>query len=599
MNTVIKHKGQLVRLTLCGAMTALCIVFCRLLGFPQTGIWRVDFGFLPIAAVGLLYGPLWAGVSYGVADLIGAAIFTGVNPMITLQKALIGALMGAFFRGRERLGWVRILLSMALISVLLDFAAMTVIFRVYFGYTWGAALLARGVNAAVNFALRVPILLVCDRRLIPLLATKGARLMADFSSYANSFQATPRLGLARIRHLMGLLGNPQEQLSCIHVGGTNGKGSVVMLLDAILRHAGKRVGRYVSPNLVHVGERIAVNGTPVSDAALAALLARIEGAAGETERALGERVSQFEIWTAAAFLYFAEQRCDYVILEVGMGGEFDATNVISSCVTSVLTRISLDHTEYLGSTLTEIARTKCGIIKDACQTGTVVSAPQDPAVMEIIKEEAEKHGNSVIFADPPEPRRHFGMHESFFFEGYGDIRCGLCGVHQIENACVALTVAKLLHIDIYDAQCGVTYATHHGRLEVLREDPLLIYDGGHNPNGVEALLVSLDRYLGKDTPRACIVACMQDKDLPLMLKLLSQRPTVFFFTTVQNNPRAMTSEALTEAAAALGIKGIPCPTLEAAIAAATDTRLPTVILGSLYLYADLPETLCPLKGELP
>ncbi len=411
---------------------------------------------------------------------------------------------------------------------------------------------------------------------------------SDFHTYANSFQAQPRLSLERIRALLARLGNPERRLKCLHIAGTNGKGSVAMFLDSILRQAKYRVGRYTSPNLVRVNERIVVNGEQIPEDRLAEVFDRIHPFADEVARETGESVSQFEIWTAAAFLYFAEEACDYVVLEVGMGGEFDATNAIDSCVVSILTRIELDHTAFLGATPAAIARTKCGIIKDDCLTRTVVSAPQLPEVAEVIKEEAEKHGNTVTFVDPPTPKRHYGMHESIFYPGYGDIRIGLAGVHQIENAYVALTVAELLGIDIFSAQCGVTYARHPGRMEVLREKPLLLYDGGHNPNGVTALMTSLDRYIG-ETPRTCIYACMQDKDFIPCLKLLAERPTRFIFTTVQDNPRAMPAEELTARAKEAGIDGIASPTLADTIRQATLIGEPTVICGSLYLYADLPE----------
>ncbi len=414
--------------------------------------------------------------------------------------------------------------------------------------------------------------------------------MPDFHTYANSFQTQPRLSLSRIRRLLTLLGNPEKKCRCIHIAGTNGKGSVAMFLDSILRQAKYRVGRYTSPNLVRVNERITVGGEPIGDEALNRVFMRIKPLSEQVEQEMGESVSQFEIWTAAAFLYFAEVSCDYVVLEVGMGGAFDATNAIDACVVSILTRIELDHTEYLGKTPAEIARTKCGIIKDACETHTVVSAPQLPEVAAVIKEEAEKHGNTAIFVDPPAPKRHYGMQESIFFPGYGDIRVGLAGIHQIENAYIALTVAKLLGVDIFSAQCGVTFARHPGRLEVLREKPLLVYDGGHNPNGVAALTASLDRYIGA-VPRVCIYACMQDKDFLPCLQMLAEKPTKFIFTTVQNNPRAMSAEELREKASEAGFSGIAEETLAGAIARATLMGLPTVICGSLYLYADLPAQL--------
>ena len=158
-------KKTLLRTCICGMLIGVAVVFCRWLGFPQNGIWRVEFSFLPIAIVAMLYGPLWAGASYGIADLIGAAIFTGVNPFITLVKVLTGVVMGVFFKGRKKIGYGRILVAFAIIGVALDFLAMTFIFHFGFGHTWEVAFVARGANALVNAAIRIPTLLLCDGRL--------------------------------------------------------------------------------------------------------------------------------------------------------------------------------------------------------------------------------------------------------------------------------------------------------------------------------------------------------------------------------------------------------------------------------------------------
>ncbi len=169
----------LVRTCVSGVMVALAVVFCRLLGFPQEGMWRVEISFLPIAFIAILWGPLWAGAAYGAADLIGAAMTTGINPFITIEKVLTGVVMGIFFRrrrgGKRENGWLRIVLAFAVVSVALDFCMMTLIFRFAFGYTWGAALIFRGANAAVNFAIRCILMLICDKTLTPRLVREGEK----------------------------------------------------------------------------------------------------------------------------------------------------------------------------------------------------------------------------------------------------------------------------------------------------------------------------------------------------------------------------------------------------------------------------------------
>lgn len=413
--------------------------------------------------------------------------------------------------------------------------------------------------------------------------------MEAFDRYARARQEKPRLGLCRMEALLAELGHPERSLACLHIAGTNGKGSVAVFLDSILREAGHHVGRYTTPELCDARERITENGQEIGEEELASLLSEMEAPTARVAEKLGDMPSPFEIFTAAAFLHFARQGCEYIVLEAGMGGALDATNVIEAPLVSVLTRISMDHTAYLGKTLGEIARQKAGIIKPACRTGSVFSAPQCAEVAAILEEEAEKAGNTLTFVAPPPPKRHYGMNEVFFFPGYGDIRCGLAGVHQIENAYLALSVAHRLGIDIFAAQCGVTFARHPARMEILRQDPLLLFDGAHNPGGIDALCTSLTRY-GVGAPCVCIYATMADKDHRACLARLAEMHGMqFIFTEVADNPRALPAAELAREAREMGVTGEAVPTLGKALRVAAGRGLPTVICGSLYLYADLPK----------
>ena len=267
----------------------------------------------------------------------------------------------------------------------------------------------------------------------------------NFKDYANSFQAVTVPGLERISLMLNLLGNPEKNLRFIHVAGTNGKGSVSANVACILEDAGYLTGKYISPNLIKVNERISVNGKDISDEELKETLDRIEPIAAKVEEALGIAPTQFEIWTAAAFLYFDKRGCDFVVLEVGLGGEFDATNVIEKNEIAIITRLGIDHTGYLGSTIADIARAKAGIIKELSGTGAVVTLRQDGNANEVISEVAESHGMRLIIAEPT----HVGTelcYERFSVGGISDILCGIAGYHQIENAALAVLAAKELGI---------------------------------------------------------------------------------------------------------------------------------------------------------
>ena len=614
----------LEKITLTAAMTALSIVLCRFLGYsPANTMFRVEIGFLPIALVGLLAGPLYSFVGYGLSDLIGSLVTTGMNPLILACKAAFGLILGLFLY-RRRPSLPLILLTLFVVGAGVDVFLMSAVFKTM-GYapSYAAALYTRTINALVNYPIRVAVLyLVCRFGLPPLLSAlkrRGRTVWgakderpgakdefsyseteapapsgktadgADFKTYANSFQTVSRLGLERETDLLARLGNPEKNLRCLHIAGTNGKGSVAAYLSAILCKAGSTVGLYTSPNLVRVNERISLNDEPIGDADLDRLLEKVEGAAKDGEAARGEAPTQFEIWTAIAFLYFAEKKVDYVVLETGLGGEFDATNVIEGNVAAILTKIDLDHVEYLGDTVEKIAETKSKIIKAACETGCVFSAPQSPEAERVIRRRAAEVGVTPVFSEPPAPGDFDLISERFSYRGI-DLAPSLGGLHQIENACLACDVALKLGVDPDAIAAGVAAARHPGRFELLSRDPVILYDGGHNPNGITALNRSLDRYF-PGAKMTVIFACMKDKEIAPSLRLLAEPGRDFIFTTVQNNPRALPADALREKAAELGIAGESRDNLSDAIDAAKKKGDMILVCGSLYLYADLPSEL--------
>ena len=582
----MKRVSFLKTLTVCAMMVALSVVFCRLLGFPQSGATRIELGFLPIAIVAVLYGPIWSMISYGLADFIGALIFTGVNPFITLCKIFFGLAMGFVFYKKEKIGLLRNILFFVIAGLLIDGLMMTPIFVHFFGYPWEAALAYRMIGLAVNTPARIIVMTLTDKFLLPPLKRQVHGKKSGFAAYANGFQAVPRLGLERITYLMGLLGNPQEKLRCIHVAGTNGKGSVCAFTESILRAAGYRVGKYISPNLVRVNERISIDGADISDADLNALLAKIEKIVPEAEKALGDKISQFEIWTAAAFCYFAEKAPDYVVLETGLGGEFDATNVICKNVMAVITQIDIDHTEYLGNTIEAIATTKSKIIKSSCESGVTVMSAQGSEAIATVQKEADAKGTRLVV---PKEAVLEGTSEIYEIISYGDmknLKLGLGGTYQVENACTAIECALALNIGEDAIREGLLHAKHSARFEIIDRDPTVIYDGGHNPNGVRSLKASIDRYY-PETERTIVFACMADKEFMPSLAMLNDGKSRFVFTTVQNNPRAMGAEALCVKAKEGGIDGEWRPNLKEAIAHARTLTPLVIVCGSLYLYGDL------------
>ena len=403
--------------------------------------------------------------------------------------------------------------------------------------------------------------------------------MGQFHSYANSFQAVARLELVSIKKMLEFLGHPEKGLRFLHVAGTNGKGSVCAFLQSILTEAGFRCGKYISPNLVSVCERISVDGEEISQKGMEELLSGMEDAARKTEEAIGSYPTQFEIWTAAAFCYFQEKRCDYVVLETGLGGTRDATNVIPDSAADIITRIAMDHMGYLGNSLSEIAEAKAGIIKN-----TLVTLEQEPPAMEVLERVCREKGHKMLVTGNVLVHEPVGMCECIDYAGMERLLLGIPGYHQIENAALAIETARLLQVDEPAIRAGLAKAKNPGRLEQLSEN--LIFDGAHNPNGMESLLFSLKRYFPKKTVQF-IMACMGDKDIKKeLLQIKRAYPDATIYTLmVQDNPRAMPAEQLAEKARSCGIYAEACKDFSE-IQKKSHSGL-TVVCGSLYLYRDL------------
>ncbi len=422
----------------------------------------------------------------------------------------------------------------------------------------------------------------------------------EFKNYANGFQAIARLRLEGIECLLKHLGNPHRDLKYIHVAGTNGKGSVCSFLQSIFTDAGCRTGKYTSPNLISVCERISVDGELISEEEMDRLLKVVEQAVQKTVMELGESPTQFEIWTGLAFLYFKEKNCDIVILETGLGGTRDATNIIQDNVASVITRLDLDHTEYLGDTIEQIAAEKAGIIK-APQNGgrgICITAIQEPSALDVLESFSKKNNNSLVVVKEPRINGFANFRENFDYTSamgveITDIDCGLCGIYQPENALLAIETALQLGIDVCHIKNGIKSAVNPARFEIISENPVTIYDGAHNKNGVAALCQCLVRYFPQWQGGTFVMGFMGDKDMNSAFDCLEasglMEGSQIYGVRVKNNPRAATSEEICRCAEAKGIKAIPFDSVGKAYEKAVACGKPVIVCGSLYLYKDFRE----------
>ena len=404
-------------------------------------------------------------------------------------------------------------------------------------------------------------------------------------------------GLSRTRTLLAALGDPHRQLKFIHVAGTNGKGSTAAMLAACLQAAGYRVGLYTSPFINRFNERIQVDGEQIPDRALVQLVEQVKPAAD----AMADVPTEFEIITALGMLWFARQRCDIVVLEVGLGGTLDSTNVIDPPECAVITALGMDHVKELGPTLAEIASAKAGIIKPGSPVVSYGGVPEADAV---IARAAARQNAPLTVVDFAKLNVRGGDLDgvNFDFDGLENIRLPLIGSYQPKNAAVAITALRVLrqrgwNIPESAIRQGLEQVSWPGRFELLRHSPAFLLDGSHNAHGMRATVQSLrDRFPGQKF--VFLLSIMADKDVDEMLELLL--PLAKRFVTVAaHTPRAMPAQTLAEHIRVRGGTAEPAPSIEAGVARAVALggSGPVCALGTLYFSGEVRTAFAQLTGR--
>ncbi|MCL2563805.1 MAG: bifunctional folylpolyglutamate synthase/dihydrofolate synthase [Oscillospiraceae bacterium] len=413
-------------------------------------------------------------------------------------------------------------------------------------------------------------------------------------AYLNSYSwLGSRLGLDRIRELMNRLGNPQVRLRFVHLAGTNGKGSTACFLASVLQAAGYRTGLYTSPYIHTFHERMQVDGVPIPDDALTHIVDRVRLCAD----AMDDHPTTFELVTAVAFCWFSEAECDIVVLETGMGGGLDATNVIAAPEVAVITPIDMDHMEYLGDTVAKIAQAKAGIIKPE---RPVVSARQRPEAAAVLAEAASELDAPLRVVDLSRlsPGAFSLAGQRFSFGDLADLSIRLLGRYQMENAALALTVLEVLGAQGYTVseqaiRQGLAAANWPGRFELCAASPAVIVDGGHNAQGALALADNLARYFPGQKV-TFVMGILADKELDAIISpILPLMKRVYTFTP--DSERAMDAADLARhfverGASVEAVEGGAGPALARAMDAAGADGV-VCYFGSLYSVHEAREAL--------
>ena len=530
------HRQRMATKTLagCALLAALSVVLARWIVPMPNAFTRFSIEAVPIYLAGMLFGPMAGGLVGFVADLVGC-LFSGYgyNPLLCVPPILYGVFGGLYrYQFGSKVSLVRLavgFLPPVILGSILYQSTMLAYFYYYDPNVAGSMqqglvyfFSTRAVQFSATLVADVAVLFLLFRvrvfQRIGLWPPMNQRKDKDTMNAEQAIEYIHSVcwkgsipGLSRTRNLLDLMENPQDRLKYVHIAGTNGKGSTAAMTASILQKAGYRVGLYTSPYIYRFNERMQINGEPISDNELAEITAWVKPLAQSME----ESPTEFELVSCIAFEYFKRNRCDIVVLEVGMGGAMDSTNVIKAPEVAVITNIGLDHTDVLGKTVEEIALTKSGIFKEG---GAAVVYRSSPSVEAVFEEVCAQKNITLTKADFEGLRLiSHGLEGQVFDCGARkELQLPLLGDHQLHNAAVVLSVADALiargwEITEENIRDGIREVSWPGRFDIMRKDPLFIIDGGHNPQCIEALVKNIEDYLA-DKKVIVLTGVLADKD---------------------------------------------------------------------------------------
>ena len=414
----------------------------------------------------------------------------------------------------------------------------------------------------------------------------------DIERYlSNFFKGTKNPSLKAMKFLTEEFRHPEDELKIIHIAGTNGKGSVTEMITNVLIKEGYTVGKFISPHLIQYNERISVNNNNISNIEMEKLINKINPSIEKYNSQNDIPVTLFELETTMAFLYFKEKKCDFIVLETGLGGLYDCTNIINNPLVSVITSIGYDHMHILGNTLSEIAYQKAGIIKENSNT---VIFNQEPDIDNVFITECKNKNNILHIINKSDISNYsFDNNFQYFdYKNFKNIIINLKGRVQVQNACLCIEVFKILnelgyHVNSESIQIGLKTVIHRARMEQINDKPIIIYDGAHNEPAIKNLQDMIKMYYTK-MKRVYIISILKRKDYNKMLKLIAEdKEAVFILTSGNNSETYASSDELYECMKQFAdINKIYKKSLDDAIDEAMNSDLSTAnfIIGSFYTY---------------
>jgi len=369
---------------------------------------------------------------------------------------------------------------------------------------------------------------------------------------SNFFKGTKNPTLKAMEYFMDEFGHPEKGLKVIHIAGTNGKGSCTEMINNILINAGYKVGKFISPHLIKYNERIAINNKNITNEKIEEIIERIKPKIDKYNSLNKSKITLFELETTMAILYFYENNCDFVVLETGLGGLYDCTNIVNPIV-SIITSIGYDHMNILGNTLVEITEQKAGIIKENSET--IFALSDEKNVNDKIKETCLEKNNKLHIVQNQDIKNYSYNQDfqKFDYKNYKDIVINLKGEKQLLNSSICIECIEILREKSYDIpekalREGLKTVIHKGRFETINENPLMIFDGAHNRPAIENFIKSIEMYY-KNQNKVYIISILKTKDYKMILKeLLKDEKSVFIFTDGNNKDIYVPKEELLEIA---------------------------------------------------
>lgn len=418
----------------------------------------------------------------------------------------------------------------------------------------------------------------------------------DVEKYLQGFFAgTKDPSLDAMRFFMDKLNHPEKELKFIHIAGTNGKGAVTEMISNILLNSGYKVGKFMSPHLIRYNERIQINNKEITNKEMEEIIIKLDPLVKEYNSKGKGNVTLFELETTMAILYFANKKCDIVVLEVGLGGLYDCTNIVYPIV-SIITSIGYDHMKFLGNTLEEIAFQKAGIIKQYSKT---IFMSQSESVDNVIIERCKEENNKLFLVNKEEIKNYSytEKYQKFDYKEFKNIEINLKGISQIYNACIALETVNVLkekyNIKEEIIRKSLKNVIHRGRFEKINNNPTVIYEGAHNEPAIKNFINSVDMYY-KNNKKVYIISILKSKDYKTILKLLVKNDeNIYIFTCGNDKERYTDAEILKDEAQKSGAKNLFTMELEEAIKMSLEKYIDYIIfaVGSFYVYGDVIKTI--------